>query len=130
VADRVLRHEVWGELVDDGGDHDVEVSDLVVQLEVAPGQRLERDPVGRGDVAVVGHVWPPGGKRPDEPHAGQLPQLVAEIIGGADDRVVDHLQRNVSGVARMVRVRTSYRSVSVVTSSAPLLAMANLRGRI
>ena len=77
VADRVPGHKVGRQLVDDGGDHGVEVGDLVVQFEVAPGERLERDPVGRGHVAVVGQVRPPGGQRPDELHAGHVAQRVA-----------------------------------------------------
>src|SRR5690242_9824906 len=72
VADRVLGHEVRSKLLDDGGDHAVEVGDLVVQLEVASGEGAERDPVGGCHVAVVGHVGAPGSQRPDQLHAGAL----------------------------------------------------------
>src|SRR5689334_22659426 len=46
VANRVPGHESGSQFVDDGGDHGIEVRDLVVQLEVTPAQRLEGDPVG------------------------------------------------------------------------------------
>ena len=52
-------------VVDDGGDHDVEIGDLVLQLEISPGERLERDPVGGDRVAIVGEIGPPGGQRTD-----------------------------------------------------------------
>jgi len=54
VADRVPGDEGGGQLVDDGDDHRVEVSYLIIQFEVAPAERLQRDPVGRHDAAVVG----------------------------------------------------------------------------
>jgi hypothetical protein len=59
MTDRVPIHEGGRELVDGGGDHSVEVGDLVVQFEVVPSERPERDPVGRDHVAVVRHVRPP-----------------------------------------------------------------------
>ena len=48
VTDGVPRHQVGCKLIDDGGDHDVEIGDLVVQFEIAACERLERDPIGRG----------------------------------------------------------------------------------
>jgi len=54
VADRVPGHEGGGKLVDDRDDHGVEVYDLIMQFEVAPAKRLERNPVGRPNAAIVG----------------------------------------------------------------------------
>jgi transposase InsO family protein len=62
-----------------------------VQFEGAPAKRLERDAVGRDQVTVVGQVWPPSRQRPDELHAGHLAQRFAQLVGHADDRVLDHL---------------------------------------
>ena len=97
VADGVPCHEGGSQLIDDGGDHGIEVGDLVVQFEISASERLERDPIGRCHIAVVSHVRPPGRQRPDELHAGQLAQRVAQLVGRADDRVVDHLQRDAPG---------------------------------
>ena len=40
VANGVSRNKARRQLVDDGGDHAVEIGDLVVQFEVAAGQGL------------------------------------------------------------------------------------------
>ena len=53
MSDGVPRHEVGRQLVDDGGDHRIEVGDLVVQLEIAAGQGLQADPVGGLHVAIA-----------------------------------------------------------------------------
>jgi hypothetical protein len=92
MADRVPRQERGCQLVDHGDDHGVEIGDLVVQLEVAPRQRAERDPVSGNHIAIVRQVRPPGGQGSDELHAGHLTQRLPQLIGRGDDRVVDHLQ--------------------------------------
>ena len=38
IADRIAGDEVRGQFVDDGGDHRVEMCDLVMQLEVTAGE--------------------------------------------------------------------------------------------
>jgi len=43
-------------------------NDLVMQFQVATGQGLERDPVGRNHTAVVGDIRSPGGECPDQLH--------------------------------------------------------------
>src|SRR3954449_1626443 len=92
MADRVPRKERGCQLVDDGDDHGVEIGDLVVQLEVAPSQRAERDPVRGNHIAIVRQVRPPGGQGSDELHAGHPAQRLPQFIGRGDDRGVDHLQ--------------------------------------
>src|SRR3984957_11678628 len=92
MADRIAGDEVRGQFVDDGGDHRVEICDLVMQLEVTAGEGFEADAIGRIHVAIGGKIGSPRGQRTDELHAGETAQLIAQAIRGADDRVVDHLQ--------------------------------------
>jgi hypothetical protein len=99
MTDRVARHQLWSELIDDGGDHVVEIGDLVVQLEIASGERLERDAIRGETVAVVGQIGAPCRQRPDELHPRHSAQRVAEVVGGADDGVLDHLQGDALGSA-------------------------------
>ena len=91
VADRIAGDEVRGQFVDDSGDHHVEICDLIVQLEVTAGQRLEADAIRRIQVAISGKIGSLRGQRADELHAGQAAQLIAQAIRGANDCVVDHL---------------------------------------
>jgi hypothetical protein len=51
VADRIAGKEVRGQFMDDGGDHRVEICDLVMQLEVTAGGGFETDAIGRIQVA-------------------------------------------------------------------------------
>ena len=51
---------------------DLEVGDLVVQLQVAAVERLERDLRGGYRVAVVAQVWPPRGQDADQLHPGHV----------------------------------------------------------
>ena len=97
VTNGIPRHKRGGELIDDGGDHGIKVGDLVMQLEVASSKGLQCDPIGRCHRAVVRHVRAPGRQCPDELHTGQLAQHIAESVGRADDRVLDHLQRDAPG---------------------------------
>ena len=100
MADRIAGDEVRRQFVDDGGDHRIEVRDLVMQFEVTAGQRLEADAIGGIQVAIGGQIGSPRGQRTDELHAGQAAQLIAQAVRGADDRVVDHLQGDAPGAHR------------------------------
>lgn len=53
LTDRVTSHQIGGELIDDGADHSVQVSNLIVQFEIAAPQRLETDPIGGDDGAII-----------------------------------------------------------------------------
>ena len=46
AADRIAGDEVRGQLIDDGGDHHIEIRDLIMQFEVTAGQGLEADAIG------------------------------------------------------------------------------------
>jgi hypothetical protein len=59
MADRIAGNEVRRQLVDNGCDHRVQVRDLVMQFEVAAGQRLEADTIGGLQVAICGQIGPP-----------------------------------------------------------------------
>ena len=54
MADRIAGDEVRGQFVDDGGDHRVEICDLVMQLEVTAGEGFEADAIGEIHVAIGG----------------------------------------------------------------------------
>ena len=62
-----------------------------MQFEVAASERFKADAIGdpgrdmRSDQA-------PRAQRSDELHAGEAAELIPKAVGGADDRVVDHLQ--------------------------------------
>src|SRR5512134_3777837 len=92
MANRVPRHEIGCEFIDDGVDHDVEIGNLVMQFEIPPAQGFQRDPVGGGHLAEIGEIWPPRRQRPDELHAGHVAQRLPQVVWRADDGVVDHLQ--------------------------------------
>ena len=100
VADRIARDEVRRQLIDDGGDHHIEIRDLIMQFEVTAGQGLEADAIGGFQVAISSKIGPPRGQGADELHAGEAAQLIAKAVGSADDRVVDHLQGDAPGVHR------------------------------
>ena len=78
----------------------VEVGNLVVELQDAAGQRFQRDPGGDHGVAEAGGVGPPGGAGADELHAGQVADLVAELLGRRDDLVAQQLQRDPAALDR------------------------------
>src|SRR5271154_6020681 len=59
MADRIAGDEVRGQFVDDGGDHRVEICDLVMQLEVTAGEGFETDAIGRIQVAIGGKIGSP-----------------------------------------------------------------------
>ena len=88
------------QLADDGGDHCIQVGDLIVQFEVAASQRLEADAIGGIQIPIRGQIWAPRSQRPDELHAGQTAELIPKAVRGADDRVVDHLQGDAPGAYR------------------------------
>jgi hypothetical protein len=52
MPDRVAGDEVRRQLVDDGGDHRVEIPKLVVQLEVASGEGFETDTISGVQVTI------------------------------------------------------------------------------
>ena len=52
-------------------------------------------------------IGSPRGQRTDELHAGEAAQLIAQAIGGADDRVVDHLQGDTPGAHRRLPAKPS-----------------------
>lgn len=92
LSNRVARQKIWGQLLDNGADHHVQVGNLIVQLKIAPAQRLETDPVGRCNVAIVRQIGSPGGQRPDQLHARHISQRLAQFIRRADDRILNELQ--------------------------------------
>jgi hypothetical protein len=67
MADRIAFDEVRRQLVDDCGDHRVEIRDLVMQLEVSTGERFEADAIGGFNIPKRGKVRPPGGQRANRP---------------------------------------------------------------
>lgn len=100
MADRIASDEIRRQLIDNGFDHHIQVRDLVMQFEVAASKGLEADPIGGIQVAISGKIGPPRGQGADELHAGQATKLIAKAVGGADDRVVDHLQGDAPGADR------------------------------
>src|SRR5512132_4394012 len=99
-ADPGRGHQLRGELADQGGDELVEVGDLVVELQDAAGQRFQRDPGGDHGVAEPGGVGPPGGAGADELHAGEVADLVAQLLGRRDNVVAQQLQRGPAALDR------------------------------
>ena len=97
VAYRIACDEIRRQLVNDGGDHRVEIRDLIMQLEVSAGEGFECDAIGRFHIAIGSQVWPPCGQRADELHAGHATQLIAQPVRGADDRILDQLQCDTPG---------------------------------
>ena len=79
--------KVRRQLIDDGGDHHIEIRNLVVQLKVTSGEQFEADAIGGIQIAICCQIRPPGGQRTDELHAGEVAQLIAKGVGSADDRV-------------------------------------------
>ena len=60
MADRMAGDEVRGQFVDDGGDHRVEICDLVMQLEVTAAEGLGRPIlIGGIQVAIGGKIGSP-----------------------------------------------------------------------
>src|SRR5689334_6923783 len=53
-----------------------------MELQVSTPEGLERDSISRGDVTVVGQVWPPSRKRRDELHAREIAQAIAQLLRG------------------------------------------------
>src|ERR1700678_1504308 len=100
MADRIAGNEFRLQLLENGCDHRVEVGDLVMQCEVAAGQRLEPDTIGGLQVAICGQIGPPRAQRSDELHPGEAAELIPKAVGGADDCVVDHLQSDPPGAHR------------------------------
>jgi hypothetical protein len=94
VADRVAGHEVGRKLIDDSGDHGVEVGDLVVQFEIATGKRLERYTVSSLDLAVARQIRAQCCQSSNKLHSGHVAQQIAQLVRRRDDRVLDHLQRD------------------------------------
>jgi hypothetical protein len=85
---------------DDGGDHRIEIRDLIMQFEATAGQGLEADAIGGFHVAISSKIGPPRGQGAVELHADEAAQLVAKAVGSADDRIVDHLQGDAPGAHR------------------------------
>src|SRR5512144_173358 len=81
VTDGIPCHQGGSKLIDDGGDHGIEVGDLVVKFEISASERLERDPIGRCHIAIV-------------PRAR---------IGGADAGTAEWKSRTLPRYARMTR---------------------------
>jgi hypothetical protein len=100
VPDRIAGDEVRRQLIDDGGDHHIEIRDLIMQFEVTAGQGLKADAIGGFHVAISSKIGPLRGQGADELHAGDAPQLIEKAVGSADDRVVDHLQSDAPGAHR------------------------------
>lgn len=69
VADPDSGQQVRGELLDQGMHGELQVGDLVVQLQVAPRERLQRDLRCGDRVAVPAQVRTPGGQGADQLHA-------------------------------------------------------------
>ena len=63
-----LGDQTGGELINQPGDHHVQICDLVVQLEIATRQRFERDPLCRGQIPLKGEIRTPGCHRPGQLH--------------------------------------------------------------
>ena len=82
IADRITGDEIRRQLADDGGDHGIQVRDLIVQFEVAASQRLEADAIGGIQVPIRGQIWAPRSQRPDELHAGQTAELIPKATPG------------------------------------------------
>src|SRR6201987_1405432 len=68
VADRIAGDEVRRQLIDDGGDHRVEIRDVVMQFEATAGKGSEADPIGGIQISIGGKVGPPRGQRANELH--------------------------------------------------------------
>ncbi len=52
LANRIAGDELLRRLIDDGGDHRIEIRDLIMQFEVTAGQGLEADAIGGFQVAM------------------------------------------------------------------------------
>src|SRR3954452_7203186 len=87
-SNRVAGHQLGGEVLDDGADHGIQIGDLVVQLQIAPSQGLEADPIGRLHVTVACQVRPPCRQGPDELHPGHPAQDLPQAIMSFPDRQV------------------------------------------
>ena len=74
--------------------------DLVMQFEVTASKGFEADAIGGFQVAIGCQIRAPRGQGADELHAGEAAQLIAQAIGSADDRTVDHLQGEAPGAHR------------------------------
>ena len=85
---------------DQGSDQFVEGGDLLAEFEDPSGQALQRDPGGGHRVGGVGGGWPPRRAGADQPHPGQVPDLVPELFGGGDDGHPEQLQRGAAGPDR------------------------------
>ena len=96
MADRIAGNEVRRQLVDDGGDHRIEICDLIMQFEVTAGQRLEADAIGGIQVAISGKIGSPRGQRADELHAGQAAQLIAQAMRIRRDSIMPSRLRGVT----------------------------------
>src|SRR6516225_10306483 len=97
MADRIAGDEVWRQLVDNGGDHYIQVRDLVMQFEVTASKGFEADAIGGIQGAICGQVRAPRGQGSNELHAGKAAELISNAVGSADDRVLDHLQGDAPG---------------------------------
>lgn len=97
-AERI--QQAGGQFPDQRLDQVIEVGNLVIELEVAAGQGLQRDS-GRGHrVAEGGWVGPPSRDGADQLHPGEVAQLVAPFLGSRDDLGAQHLQRGPAGLDR------------------------------
>src|SRR6202021_1303755 len=76
VADRIAGHKVRRQLVDNGGDHYIQVRDLVMQFEVTASKGFEADAIGGIQVAICCQIRAPGGQGADELHAGKEPASI------------------------------------------------------
>src|SRR5665811_1729906 len=100
----------------------VEIRDLVVQVEDAPGQRFEGDLGGDCWVTKRDRVRPPGGTGADELHACHVPHEIPDLLRSGDHGVVQLLQGSPPDRTAVLRVVRSTRS----DSTAPERSLATL----
>jgi hypothetical protein len=58
MADGIACDEVRRQLIDDGGDHRIEIRDLVMQFEVSTSEGFEGDAIGRLHITIGNQVGP------------------------------------------------------------------------
>ena len=54
------------QLIDDGGDHRIEICDLVMQFDVSTSEGFEGDAIGHLHITISSQAGPPRGQRADE----------------------------------------------------------------
>lgn len=93
-------HQRRSQVGQDVGDGIIELRHLIVEVHVALGEVLERYASGAFGCAERGLVGPRGDQVPDQLHPRHPPQLVAKLLGGRHNLVVDHLQGDSPGPDR------------------------------